>query len=219
MPTATESAPVTAPAADAVVPAVVAPVVAAVEAAKPATVLGSDKPADKPVEKTGEQPADPKASEPAPITLKAPEGTEVAAADLEAVAAFAKEQGLNQAQAEKVLARDLANRQAIAEQSQAALRHEADTTWVNEIKADAEIGGAKFAESCEIAKRGLEAFGTPKLKQILNETGLGNHPEMVRTFVKIGRLLADDKLIPPGQPAGSTPRLADKLFGQPSVQE
>ena len=44
------------------------------------------------------------------------------------------------------------------------------------------------------ARRAIERFGTPALRQLLNETGLGNHPEMVRLAVRVGRALAEDSV-------------------------
>lgn len=175
------------------------------------TVLGGEKVAEKPAEKPVETKA-------APIVLKAPEGATVDAKELEAVAAFATEHGLNQAQAEKVLARDLATRAEVVASSKAAMIEASRTVWVEQIKADKKYGGAKFAESAEIAKRAVDRFGTPALKEILNETGLGNHPELFRTFAKIGRLLADDKIIPAGTPAGGQSRMADRLYGGTAKQ-
>ncbi len=54
-------------------------------------------------------------------------------------------------------------------------------------KADKEIGGDKLISNLSAAQRALDQFGTPELKEYLNTTGLGNHPDLVKTFVKIGR--------------------------------
>ena len=41
-------------------------------------------------------------------------------------------------------------------------------------------------------------FATPELKKALNETGFGNHPELVRLFVKIGKSLSEDSFTTKG---------------------
>ena len=41
-------------------------------------------------------------------------------------------------------------------------------------------------------------FATPALKAALNETGFGNHPELVRLFVKIGKSLSEDSFTTKG---------------------
>lgn len=64
--------------------------------------------------------------------------------------------------------------------------------WKTSAETDKEYGGAKFAENIAVAKKALESFGTPELTKHLNESGLGNHPEIIRFCWKVGKLLADD---------------------------
>lgn len=64
--------------------------------------------------------------------------------------------------------------------------------WKTSAETDKEYGGAKFAENMAVAKKALESFGTPELTKHLNESGLGNHPEIIRFCWKVGKLLADD---------------------------
>lgn len=63
------------------------------------------------------------------------------------------------------------------------------------MKADKEIGGDKLTASLSKAQQALETFGTPELKEYLNETGLGNHPELVKAFVKIGKAMSEDNMV------------------------
>lgn len=64
--------------------------------------------------------------------------------------------------------------------------------WKTSAETDKEYGGAKFAENIAVAKKALESFGTPELTKHLNESGLGNHPEIIRFCWKVGKLLSDD---------------------------
>ena len=64
--------------------------------------------------------------------------------------------------------------------------------WKTSAETDKEYGGAKFAENMAVAKKALESFGTPELTKHLNESGLGNHPEIIRFCWKVGKLLSDD---------------------------
>ena len=74
--------------------------------------------------------------------------------------------------------------------------HEARAdAWLEETKADPEFAGEKLNEHCEFAKRAINEFGGEEMHKILNETGYGNHPGVLRTFAKIGRLMQSDKLI------------------------
>lgn len=153
--------------------------------------------------------------------FKAAEGAKVDEALAAEVGALAKDLGLSQDAAQKLYDRDAGRSAAMEAAARERLLEASRTTWVESLKADKEIGGEKFAENAEIAKRAVERFGTPALKQILNDTGLGNHPELVRTFVKVGRLIAPDTIHPTGQPAGNKPSVAQRLYGStaPKSQE
>jgi len=67
--------------------------------------------------------------------------------------------------------------------------------WAADVKADKEIGGDKLTANLSVAQRALDQFGTPALKEYLNTTGLGNHPDLVKTFVKIGKALSEDGMV------------------------
>lgn len=67
--------------------------------------------------------------------------------------------------------------------------------WLDAFKADPDIGGANEAKSAELAAQGLDAMGFTKdhpFRVVLNETGFGNHPDVIRTFRKLGELVAED---------------------------
>ncbi|EBZ4662830.1 peptidase [Salmonella enterica subsp. enterica serovar Bovismorbificans] len=67
--------------------------------------------------------------------------------------------------------------------------------WAADVKADKEIGGDKLTSNLSAAQRALDQFGTPELKEYLNTTGLGNHPDLVKTFVKIGKAMSEDGMV------------------------
>ena len=46
-----------------------------------------------------------------------------------------------------------------------------------------------------LAKRTVKEMGGEELQVYLEQTGLGNHPALIRTFAKIGALLAEDGVI------------------------
>lgn len=127
---------------------------------------------------------------PEKYTLKAPEGFD--ATKLADVEKTAKELGLSNEAAQKLLERDAAQAKGFQDSAKAQLA-ELSTKWVDAIKADKEIGGESFKGSVEAAHRALEKFGSDALRQALNETGLGNHPELVRTFARIGKAMSEDK--------------------------
>jgi hypothetical protein len=69
------------------------------------------------------------------------------------------------------------------------------TEWETAARSDKEYGGEKFDENLAIASKAYDAFATPELKALLDSTGMGNHPDMIRAFFKAGLLLSEDKVV------------------------
>lgn len=81
--------------------------------------------------------------------------------------------------------------------------------WSNhlvELKAtaqkDPEIGGAKYQPAVAQAKAAIAKFGTPGLRKMFNDYGVGNHPEMIRFMAKIGAATGETPALEPGGGAG-----------------
>ena len=83
--------------------------------------------------------------------------------------------------------------------------------WAEAVKADKEIGGDKLESNLSAAQRALDQFGTPELKEYLNVTGMGNHPELVKAFVKIGKTMSEDGMVS-GKQSGQR-SAAEVLYG------
>ena len=64
--------------------------------------------------------------------------------------------------------------------------------WKNESMKDTEIGGSQLETSVNDARVALNTFGTSEIKNILEDTGLGNHPEVIRMLAKIGKAVRSD---------------------------
>lgn len=67
--------------------------------------------------------------------------------------------------------------------------------WQDTSKADKEFGGDKLNENLAYAKQALDKFGSPELKKMLNETGLGNNPEVIRFFYRAGKAISSDTIV------------------------
>lgn len=150
----------------------------------------------------------PVSAAPEKYEFTAGEGQEL---DKEAVAAFepiARELGLSNEQAQKIV--DVYGSTImpqIAKQQEAAWQKQV-TEWAETVKADKELGSV---ESIGNAQKAMDQFGTPELKQYLNDSGLGNHPELFRIFSKIGKAMSEDGFV-----SGSSENArsaADVLFG------
>lgn len=127
---------------------------------------------------------------------------------------LAKELNLPQSQAQKVA--DLGAKLAQKMQAnQAEVLKAAREQWATEVRADKEIGGEAFEANLATAKKAVDQFVSPELKTMLNETGLGNHPELIRTFVKIGKAIKEDGFVGGrGMGAAQTQSMAQRLYGK-----
>lgn len=130
----------------------------------------------------------------APYTLKVPDKSPLDAAYVEKIASFAKERGFSQEQAQALLERDSQNVIANEAAQQAALKEQSQQ-WVKDVMSDKEIGGKDAKQNVALAHRVIERFASPALVQQLRETGLGNHPELLRLFVNVGKMMSDDQLV------------------------
>jgi hypothetical protein len=80
--------------------------------------------------------------------------------------------------------------------------------WRTQASTDKEFGGDKFNESVKIARSAVDKFGTPELKQLLEDHGVGNHPEVIRFMVRVGKLTREDV---PGNHAAPASQAADRI--------
>jgi uncharacterized protein YnzC (UPF0291/DUF896 family) len=166
-------------------------------------------------EKTQTQDAVPKPAEPVipeKYELKLDEGSLIDSSYLEKFQTYAKEKKLTQEQAQELIQREDATRREYLE-AQRSKWAETTENWKKQAQADAEIGGEKFAENVEHAHRALEKFSTPQFKQALDSSGYGNHPELVRVFARIGRMMAESKMIVPGANTGGSKELTEIFYG------
>lgn len=121
---------------------------------------------------------------------------------------IAKELNLSQDKAQKLI--DLGVKQA--QGFQAALKTSVETAkaqWADAVRSDAEIGGAKLTAAMATAKKAVVAFGTPQLVGLLNETGLGQHPEFLRLLTRVGDAISEDTLVNPEGGGGGKPAIKD----------
>ncbi len=136
--------------------------------------------------------------------LKLPEGSQLDAKAIERISAVAKTQKLSNDAAQALLESEDAGIAAYAE-SQKQQVAEKTKAWVTEIQNDKELGGDAFSHNAELASRVLNRYASESFREILSQTGLGNHPELVRIFTRIGKAMSEDQLILPGSQGGSVP--------------
>lgn len=161
----------------------------------------------EPAAQTEEEPEQPEGA-PETYEFKAAEGAELDPTVIEQFSTVARELDLTQDKAQLLLDKMgpvIASRQA--EQIQAI-----QTQWANEARTDKEFGGDKLNENLATAKKALEAFGSPELRTLLNDSGLGNHPEFIRLLYRAGSKISEDQLVPGTKAAGHAPGDPKRLY-------
>ena len=129
-----------------------------------------------------------------------PGGLPVDGEQMAAFGALFKELNLSQEAAQKLVS------------LQAQQMVDTRNSWYAASQADTEFGGQNLKANLETAMRAVDAFGTPELKRLLVDTGLGDHPEVIRMFFRAGRALAPDRIVS-GQSAAPAARgLAERLY-------
>ena len=196
-----------------------APADAAADPSKTLLTQGESDPA-KP---EGEQPADTAK----PIipdkydfsALKLPEGIALNEDIVKAVEPVFKKYGLTQEAATELVQ---AHGEALAKVETAAeAKRESDfKSWMADqqtqnIAAIKKEWGNEFDVNLKTAQRGLARVFGPEGKKLLDETGLGSHPEFLRAFFTVGKMVQEDQPPAGGQPTGRKP-LESVLY--PSMQ-
>tara|TARA_R100000541_G_scaffold18999_1_gene28935 strand:+ start:2698 stop:3321 length:624 start_codon:yes stop_codon:yes gene_type:complete len=123
---------------------------------------------------------------------------------------FAKENNLTQEQAQRGV-------DMVAQMKQAEMNQwvEQQKSWVDTAKQDAEYGGDKFEENIAVAVKARDSFGTSEFNEMLDSSGLGNHPEMIRFLNRVGKAISEDSVVVGGN---STSALSREAVLYPSMQ-
>ncbi|MBI3564797.1 MAG: hypothetical protein HY079_06345, partial [Elusimicrobia bacterium] len=138
--------------------------------------------------------------------FKLPEGMKLEAAAMDQFTALAKKMNLSQEAAQEGL--DFYTK-IVAQDREASIRSfdELKASWLEESK---KAFGSTFESDLAVASKAIERFGPPDLKKVLNESGLGNHPAILRWAHAVGKSISEDKFV---EGAGrETPKSDAELF-------
>ena len=80
------------------------------------------------------------------------------------------------------------------EQTKASDKQNADFAVESQINLKREWG-TNYDSNIDMAQRAFAQFASPEFSKLMDETGLGNHPELLKAFSKVGQMLGDDQLI------------------------
>ena len=130
--------------------------------------------------------------------FKLPEGQALDTGLLDKVTPVMKELGLTQVQAQKLV--DV-YAPYIKEQSAALVKQSQEESMkvFNQMKTEwkdqtNKLLGAEPAKELAYAAKFINKFGSPELRQMFNDTGVGNHPELVKLLVAAGKAISEDAM-------------------------
>ena len=111
--------------------------------------------------------------------------------ELDGFREFAHDTGLTQKQADNILNLYADNQEQ--EEAESVQQHK--DLEVNTTMQLQKEWGKNYDGKLDYAKRAFAQFASPELSQLMDESGLGNHPEMLRAFSKIGEIMGEDSLV------------------------
>lgn len=147
----------------------------------------------KPASDDGNKATPPERTIPEKYDLKLLEKGPLSTRDLDAIMSEAKAAKLTNAEAQALV------------DARTTFSQETAARFLAETKADPEIGGDKYDASIELAKKGLEMLfpaNVPESAEIaawLHRSGLYTQKGVVRAFMRVAKMGAEDK---PANPAG-----------------
>lgn len=144
--------------------------------------------------------------------FKLPSGSTLPATFVERTAAIARELGLGNDAAQKLLDRQIDDITQVTTAQQALLDawkpggtewSKRDQEWRTAALADPAIGGSpeKLTASVAAAQQALAKYGNPELKAALNESGYGSHPGVLKFMAAIGRAMSEGTFVFGAPPA------------------
>lgn len=174
-----------------------------------ATAESQTKPADTQQDQKAQDKGQQSEGAPERYEFTAPDGQALDKAAIDAFAEAAKEAKLPQKQAQAIIDKVAP---VLAQQQAQALKAVSEQ-WVNSSIADQEFGGEQIQANLGIAKKGMEQFASDGLKQLLSESQLGNHPEVIRMFYRIGKAMSEDRMVTGRATKAPLESHADRLYG------
>lgn len=137
--------------------------------------------------------------------FKVPEGFALNPQGLEAFTKIAKEANLSQDVAQKLVDLQTQVVQSTTAQLEADFQKMTET-WKQETRKEL---GPDAEKQLAFASKAREMFASPKLMQELRDSGFGNHPEMVKFFIAVGKAVSEDSF-----PEGKNRKGGDKTAAE-----
>lgn len=122
---------------------------------------------------------------------------------------FAKEHNLSNDMAQHILNKQDELISGMVGAEEEARKQELEE-WRNTVINDPVIGGDNLKKTVENARAVVKKYGSESFQEILENTGYGDNPEVVKFLSKIGALMDNDTLYQPN--AKGAQRSAEEVF-------
>lgn len=146
--------------------------------------------------------------------IKLPEGVEADAATQAEFVTLVNEEGIPRSAVAKLVALQA---KAMNAASEAGSKLFADTqaAWQKEAKADPDIGGDKLGPTLANVSKVIDLADDPaKLREVMDLTGAGNHPVVIKWLNKISPTLVEPGAAVSGKPGEVALSAADRIYGK-----
>lgn len=123
--------------------------------------------------------------------IQLPEGMTIDEGTMQELGAVCREHGLSQ----KVFSSLVEKMSPVLEQRQAARLNDLRKQFLDEGRADPDIGGARWKETMTGATAAYRKFASKEAQALLQATGLNCHPAIIRMFRDINSQISDDAVV------------------------
>ena len=177
------------------------------------TLLGPEK-NDSPEDQEAKDGEDAEKSEvPEKYEVKLPEGMDLDEATLDLFSPIFKELGITNEGAQKLVDAYIPLIQSTVDEQRKQSQNEFKGIvdgWKKETMTEL---GPSAKDELAAAGRAINKFGSPELREIMQETGVGNHKELVKFMAKIGKTISEDAMVDPNNTNAPSGKLdAHKMY-------
>lgn len=93
--------------------------------------------------------------------------------------------------------------------------NEREANWSKDTLADPDLGGANMPKTNERMVRAIQTYDKDAaFARVLNSTGLGSHPDVVRFLAKVGETAQESDIMPPTAGGEQKRSFANRLYGK-----
>ena len=143
-----------------------------------------------------------------PTALTVPDGLVPDQELLQQFGDLAKDMNISQEQAQELV--DLQVKAIKAQEDQFV---EMRRQWVDELKKDQEYGGTRFDATVSDAQAVMRRFDPDgEVLQVLQTTGFGDNPAVIKMLAKIKRSISDDEFVTTSEKATDKKSLNERLW-------